>query len=271
MTTSTQWQLARASAERYQRILTPMILGPFARALVDFAALRQRERVLDVGCGTGAAARYAAEAVGNWGEVVGIDVNASMLEVARSLPAVPGAPIAWHEASATHLPLNDNSVDVVLCAQVLQFLPQKQLGLAEMRRVLRGNGRIALSLWCNIDENPYFAALVAAIERHIGSETASGLRAAFALTATDKISASLMEAGVRQVENAITQLDLPFADLTGFVPRHISATPMAAGFQHAPEAKRRAVIQEVTAELKHYQRNGRTHIPFRSHMILGKI
>ena len=69
-------QQAREAAERYQSILTPAILGPFARALVDFAALQMGERIIDVGCGTGAAARYAAEAVGNSGCVTGVDVNA---------------------------------------------------------------------------------------------------------------------------------------------------------------------------------------------------
>lgn len=83
MTTSTKWQLARDSAERYQTVLTPSILGPFAKALVDFAEMKVNEQVVDVGSGTGAAARYAAEAVGKSGWVMGIDVNESMIEVAR--------------------------------------------------------------------------------------------------------------------------------------------------------------------------------------------
>lgn len=147
MTTSTQWQLARESAEQYQTILTPAILGPFARALVDFAHMQVSEKVVDVGCGTGAAARYAAETVGRAGWVAGVDVNASMIEVAREQPDVPGAPIEWHVAGATDLPLEDQSVDVVLCAQTLQFLPEKQPSLGEMKRVVKSNGRIALSLW----------------------------------------------------------------------------------------------------------------------------
>jgi ubiquinone/menaquinone biosynthesis C-methylase UbiE len=67
MTTSTEWQLGRAAAERYQHILTPTILGPFAKALVDFAALQPGERVADVGCGTGAVARYAAAVISRSG------------------------------------------------------------------------------------------------------------------------------------------------------------------------------------------------------------
>ena len=187
MTTSTQWQLARESPERYQNILTPAILGPFAEAVVNVAALQAGEAVVDVGTGTGAAARYAAEIVGPSGRVLGVDVNAGMLEVARSLPAVPGAPVEWREANATRLPLDDHRIDAALCAQTLQFLPKKEAALAEMRRVVKPGGRIALSLWCEIEESPYFYTLIQAIARHIGPEAAAGLKSAFALCDADDI------------------------------------------------------------------------------------
>lgn len=57
MATSRQWQLAHEAAERYEHILVPAILGPFAQALVKWSALQPDEVVVDIGCGTGAAAR----------------------------------------------------------------------------------------------------------------------------------------------------------------------------------------------------------------------
>jgi protein-L-isoaspartate O-methyltransferase len=60
MSTSTQWQLARGAAERYQQIIVSSFIGPFAVALVEWAAPKAGDAVLDVGCGTGAAARCAA-------------------------------------------------------------------------------------------------------------------------------------------------------------------------------------------------------------------
>jgi len=226
---STHWHLARESAERYQQILTPAILGPFARAMVDVTALRANESVVDVGCGTGAAARAAAEQVGSAGQVMGVDVNGGMLEVARSLPPVSGAAIAWREASATQLLLDDQSVDVVLCAQTLQFLAEKQTSVSEMRRVVKPGGRVAVTLWCPIEDNPYFDVLVSTVARHIGAKTAAGLGAAFALSAAAAIRRLCAAAGFGSIAMTVTQLDLPLPPLAEFVPRHISATPMAAG------------------------------------------
>ena len=54
--------------------------------LVDAARLAPGERVLDIACGTGIVARTAAERLGPSGHVIGIDLNADMIRVARSLP-----------------------------------------------------------------------------------------------------------------------------------------------------------------------------------------
>lgn len=270
LTTSTQWLLAREAAERYQSVLTPAILGPFAEALVDHATVQPGEWIVDVGCGTGAAARHAAVQMKGTGRVTGIDVNGGMLAVARSLPTAAGAPIDWREANASQLPLDDQSVDVVLCAQVLQFIPDKVQNLHEMRRILQHEGRLALSLWCNIEENAYFDALVEAVARHVGAETAAGLGAAFALSGADEIRHLLKAAGYTQIQMDTIGLDLSLPPLDEFVPRHIGATPMAAGFNQADEGTQQRVIHEVVETCRSYTTADGVTIPFRSHAIIAR-
>lgn len=137
-----------------------------------------------------------------------------------------------------------------------------------MKRVMKRNGRIALSLWCVIEDNPYFDVLVEAVSKHIGPETAVGLKSAFALSRANEINTLLQEGGFRQIEMHQTQLDLPLPRLAEFVPRHIQATPMAAGFNQAATAVQRTIIQQVVEKLSHFEQNGRTQIPFSSHMVL---
>ena len=193
-----------------------------------------------------------------------------MIDVAQSLPDVQGIPIEWRQANATQLPFDDRSIDVVVCAQTLQFVPERLSSLREMLRVLKPGGRAALSLWSDIEESPYFSVLVETVASHIGTETSAGLNSAFALSDADEIQALLDESGFTQIEIATTQLDLPLPNLTEFVPRHITATPMAAGFAAAPESTQHAVIQEVSEKLSNYEVDDYVRIPFASFMITGQ-
>ena len=73
-----------SAAENYERYFVPAIGAPLATDLVELAALRPGERVLDVACGTGVVARHALERVGQRSKVIGTDINAGMLAVARA-------------------------------------------------------------------------------------------------------------------------------------------------------------------------------------------
>jgi len=270
MTTSTQWQVARDAAERYERIAVPTILGPFAQALVEWAALPLGACVLDVGCGTGAAARYAAAHAGPSGRVSGVDVNAGMIAVAKTLPPVAGAPIAWLEESAYALSIPDQTVDVALCAQTLQFLTQLPQALAEIHRVLKPGGRIVLSVWCDLPENPYFHATADAVAVHLGAEAAAGLRAGARLANADAIRAQLTAAGFQAIELTLVQRDLPLPALAEFVPRHMSATPLAASYSAAPASTQQAIIRDITARLTAFQTPNGVEVPFRSYVARGE-
>ena len=110
----------------------PVFLRSVGAGLVEVAALRPGERVLDVACGTGVVARLAAQQVGTAGQVTGVDLNAGMLAVARALSPPPGATITWVEGSAVAIDLADVQFDVVLCQQGLQFFPDQPAALWEM-------------------------------------------------------------------------------------------------------------------------------------------
>ena len=64
MKTLNQWHLSGNAAERYERVLVPVMFAPWAADLVALARLRPGERVLDVTCGAGVVARLGAERVG---------------------------------------------------------------------------------------------------------------------------------------------------------------------------------------------------------------
>jgi SAM-dependent methyltransferase len=75
-----------------------------------------------------------------------------MLSVAaRHVPA--GLSVNWKIADAQLLPFDDDQFDVVLCQQGLQFVPDRQQAITQMRRVLRSEGVAAVAVWASIDRN----------------------------------------------------------------------------------------------------------------------
>jgi ubiquinone/menaquinone biosynthesis C-methylase UbiE len=251
MNAAGQWQLAGNAAELYQEVLVPTVFRPWAADLVELADLRQAERVLDVACGTGVVARLAAERVGAAGEVTGLDLNAGMLRVARSLPAPPEAPMRWVEGSALAMLLADASFDVVLCQQGFQFFPDQRVALQELKRVIVPGGRLLLSVWQG--ETPYPRAMADAVERHAGPEAAATLRRSRTCPDPETVRHLMVETGFRDVRIRSRTLTRRLPEITGFVLRHLAATPLADAIAALSGGVRAALAEEVSRELRVYQ------------------
>ena len=86
MTVNQSSKPERDPAEVYDELFVPALFAQWGPRMAEFAAIERRQRVLDVGCGTGALACAAAERVGPKGRVVGLDPNEQMLAVARRKP-----------------------------------------------------------------------------------------------------------------------------------------------------------------------------------------
>jgi ubiquinone/menaquinone biosynthesis C-methylase UbiE len=104
------------------------------------------ERVLDVGCGSGAVTREIARRVGSQGLAVGIDPSPALLAVARELAQEAGCGdrVQFREGNALRLPFPDGSFDAVVCVTVLSHVPSGEAAIPELVRVLRSGGRLGV-------------------------------------------------------------------------------------------------------------------------------
>jgi ubiquinone/menaquinone biosynthesis C-methylase UbiE len=137
------------------------ITVPVAEHLVDHAAVTPGERVLDVATGTGHVALAAARRSAT---VSGIDYVPSLIDIARRRADAEQLSVDLRVADAESLPYDDGSFDVVLSSIGVMFAADHARAAAELVRVTRSGGRIALASWT---PDGFVGGILAAVGRHV--------------------------------------------------------------------------------------------------------
>ena len=146
-----------AQAADYAEFVLPLTVQ-FFPAFFKLAAVQPGERVLDLACGPGETTLEAARRVGPQGEVLGIDSSPEFIALARQRALDSGARnvrFAVMDAGALDLPAS--YWDVVICHLGIGEFADARATLAEVQRVLRPVGRVALSTWGEAARSPWLA------------------------------------------------------------------------------------------------------------------
>jgi ubiquinone/menaquinone biosynthesis C-methylase UbiE len=115
---------------------------------VERLGLTAGAKVLDVGCGTGASALPAAQAVGPSGSVIGVDLSARLLDRARAKAAAKGlSNVDFRLADMTSLAYADNGFDAVVSVFSVFFVPDMEGLVRELWRMVRHGGKLAVTTW----------------------------------------------------------------------------------------------------------------------------
>jgi len=136
------------------------------RSTVSRLALPAGAHVLDVGCGTGASALPAAQAVGPAGSVVGVDLAARLLERARAKAVKRDlANVDFRLGDMTALGYPDSHFDAVVSVFSIFFVPDMEGAVRELWRMVRPGGKLALTTWGPRFFEPAYSRWLAAIKQ----------------------------------------------------------------------------------------------------------
>ena len=117
------------------------VANPYSLGRIDVG-----DRVLDLGCGAGTDLLIAAQMTGPTGRAIGIDMTPAMLDRARSSATAMGlGNVEVHHGLIESLPLEDESIDIVISNGVIDLIPDKEAVFSEIDRVLRPGGRLQIA------------------------------------------------------------------------------------------------------------------------------
>lgn len=224
--------------------------------IVERAAPRPGQTVLDIAAGPGDLGFRVAELVGAEGTVLSTDFAPEMVEAARRIATSRGLDnVEFHVLDAEQMDFDDDSVDAVVCRWGYMLMADPAAALRETRRVLRDGGPLAFAVWAAPDRNPWASIpAMTMVQRGHMSPPEPGMPGIFALADPARVRTLAAGAGFAEPEVEEIAFDFRYEDFEEFWDVLISLTgPIARALRDLSEGERqasRAAIEESIAPFR---------------------
>ncbi|MBE1875580.1 class I SAM-dependent methyltransferase [Myceligenerans pegani] len=264
MTETETYQISLEAAEVYESRFVPAIFAEWAPLLVDSAAVRAGQAVLDVACGTGIVARTAADRMGDDGAVVGLDLNEAMLTVARRIRP----DLRWQQGDAADLPFPDRAFDVALCQMSLMFMPDRARAVAELARVTRAGGTVGIVVPAGITEQPAYRRLVDVAVDEAGPDAASLLDAYWSCGDLGELRSLFTAAGLHDLDLRTHLGTARFGSVDEMVATEVEGSPLGGRIDDATYGR---IRERARSELAEFENPDGVAAPLRGHVVVGHV
>jgi SAM-dependent methyltransferase len=239
-----------------------------AREFLTWLAVPSQYRWLDVGCGTGALAQTILAASGP-AEVKGVDRSEEFVEYARH--QTPDKRASFETGDAQALPVEDRCYDVAVSGLVLNFVPQPERMVAEMKRGVRTNGMVALYVWDyagRMELMRHFWDAAAALAP-ASAELDVGRR--FPICKPEALLELFHSTGLKNVETRAIDVPTRFRDFDDYWTPFIGGQGPAPGYAMSLAEESRAVLRERIRSGLPTQPDGSIHLIARAWAVRGSV
>ena len=265
-----QWQLEATGAGAYEKYLVAKLFTSLADDTLAHVGLKPTDRLLDAACGTGIVARRAAPIIGQQGTIFGYDLNDSMLQAAILTSADLDTYIEWKQGNLVDMPYADESFDVIVCQQALQFLPSPVDALREMRRVLDQNGRIALSVWRSINFHVGYKVFSELLDQYVGQNTGMMMRSPFPNWTIEHLRGLMEEAGFQDIHININIRNVRYDSPAAFLREEEESSPLAATISAINAEIRTAFVSDIASQLSDYADDDGLIFPLEAYLVTAR-
>jgi ubiquinone/menaquinone biosynthesis C-methylase UbiE len=241
------------AAAHYEECWSRQLRGAQER-LLAVAALGAGEQVLDVACGTGLVTFAAAAAVGATGMVVGTDLSEQMVELAAQR-APPNVRIVRMDAEKLDFP--DATFDVALSSLGLMYVPDTDRAIAEMRRVIKPGGRVAVVVW-GARRQCGWAEIFPIVDARVKSEVCPLF---FRLGAGDALTRELEAAGFTNVRSERLTIPLRYDTPDEACAAAFVGGPVALAYSRFADDVREQVHAEYLQSIAPYRDGAGYSVP----------
>lgn len=262
------YQLSNKAAKVYEKQKVGAIFRPLAEATLKEAPISEDDSVLDIACGTGIVIRCIAEQYSMSSPLVGVDLNEAMIDVAKELTKNEQQVFEWHRSDVTKLPFDDHSFTIAFCQQGLQFFPEKVKALTEIRRVVKPDGHLFVTVWSGI--SPFFQALADALREHLNNEIAEQSLAPFAFRNEEVIQNFMASAGFTRITSKVITVNRQLAAERSSILREIAANPVGSAVELNGSLVMDRIVKQVEVAIQAYKNDSGFSIPQETHLFQAR-
>ncbi len=249
---------AGATWARYHEQLDRQI-APLGTELLRALAPTAGEQVLDIGCGCGQTTLEIAARVGPAGGVIGVDISAPMLDIARgrALPRGAGA-VQFHAADAQVADLGRARFDAVYSRFGVMFFDDPIAAFANLRAALRPDGRLGFVCWQPLSVNPWMSEPLEAARPFLPPLTPpeSDAPGPFAFADAGRVRSILDSAGFAAISVRGWDAKIGGGDLEQTLELTLRVGPLGAALRDNPASKDALAAPVRAALARHATRDG---------------